>query len=112
MRNPIIKIDDLRIDTARKLVHRRGKLVDLTVREYALLELLAHRAGHVISRREILERLYDDETSKTSNVVDVYIGYLRRKLNSGRLKDLIHTRRGFGYLIDAPHLEVALRASA
>ncbi len=73
-----------------------GQPVELTALEYRLLEYLFYRAGEVVSRTDIWERVFEDGTGGSSNAVDVYIGYLRKKLNTGDLPDLIHTRRGPG----------------
>lgn len=94
--SPTLTIGDLQIDTSGKNVSLSGVPIELTAREYALLEYLAHRPGQVVSRTEIWEHVYDFHSDATSNVVDVYIGYLRKKL--GR-KDLIRTRRGQGYVL-------------
>lgn len=96
-KDPIIRIADLEIDTIRKLVRRGGNLISLTPREYALLEYLAFREGEVVSRSDIWEHVYDFHSEASSNVVDVYIGYLRRKIDKGFKQKLIHTRRGMGY---------------
>ncbi len=95
--DPVIRIDDLELDTAGRTVRRAGELVDLTPREYALLELLAMRAGEVVSRSDIWEHLYEFHSTAESNVVDVYIGYLRKKIETHGRSRLIHTRRGQGY---------------
>ncbi len=94
-----IQVGDLEIDTAARRVRRAGRPIDFTAREYALLELLAYRAGEVVTRGEIAERLYDFAAEPGSNVIDVYIGYLRRKLEAGGGRRLLHTRRGQGYLL-------------
>src|SRR5215218_10615675 len=94
-----IRVGDLEIDTAAKSVRRSGRAVDLSAREYALLEYLAHREGQVVSRSDIWEHLYDQHDETTSNVVDVYIGYLRNKVDKEFPTKLIHTRRGQGYLL-------------
>jgi DNA-binding response OmpR family regulator len=95
-RSPILKIEDLEIDTAKRLVRRGGVATALSAREYALLEYLALRAGELVSRTDIWEHVYDFRSDATSNVVDVYIGYLRKKLGS---PGMIHTRRGQGYVL-------------
>lgn len=95
----LLHIGDLEIDCIKKSVARRGKAIDLTRREYGLLEYLAHRAGQPVSRTEIWEHVYEDQSGGSSNAVDVYIGYLRKKINEGGLPELIHTRRGYGYLL-------------
>ncbi|HUS38350.1 MAG: response regulator transcription factor [Pirellulales bacterium] len=100
---PTIRIADMVIDTTHQSVKRNGEFIELTAREFALLEYLALRMGEVVSRTDIWEHVYDFNSNATSNVVDVYIGYLRRKIErSGRPK-LIHTRRGQGYVLgDTP----------
>ena len=96
-----LTVNDLEIDTVAKTVRRAGKSVELTAREYALLEYLAHREGQVVSRTDIWEQLYGQEDATTSNVVDVYIGYLRGKIDRDHPVKLIHTRRGLGYVLTA-----------
>lgn len=96
-----LRIADLEIDTAARAVRRAGEPVTLSAREYALLEYLAARAGQVVSRTEIWEHVYDFAADPSSNVIDVYIGYLRKKLDQ-REPRLIHTRRGQGYVLEAP----------
>jgi DNA-binding response OmpR family regulator len=95
----VLTIGDLQIDTARKTVHRAGTEIVLTAREYALLQYLAMRSGEVVSRTEIWEHLYDQDDENSSNVVDVYIGYLRNKIEKPFGSRLIHTRRGQGYML-------------
>jgi DNA-binding response OmpR family regulator len=94
-----IRVGDLEVDTRAKVVRRGGQTIALTSREYGLLEYLARRAGSVVSRTEIWEHLYDMNDESTSNVVDVYIGYLRNKVDKPFGKRLIHTRRGHGYVL-------------
>jgi two-component system copper resistance phosphate regulon response regulator CusR len=98
-KSTVVAVGDLEIDTARKCARRGGKTIELSAREYALLEYLAHRQGEVVSRSEIWEHLYDQHDENTSNVVDVYIGYLRNKIDKDHTTRLIHTRRGQGYLL-------------
>jgi DNA-binding response OmpR family regulator len=92
-------VGDLEIDTAKKSAKRAGRPIELSAREYALLEYLAHRQGQVVTRSDIWEHLYDQHDETTSNVVDVYIGYLRNKIDKDFPTKLIHTRRGQGYLL-------------
>jgi DNA-binding response OmpR family regulator len=99
LRNPEIVVGDLVIDTVKKSVARAGKPVKLSAREYALLTYLAHRVGQVVSRADIWEHLYDSTDEVASNVVDVYIAYLRNKIDKGHEKKLIHTRHGQGYVL-------------
>jgi len=98
-KNPCIKIKDLRIDLTIQRVWRGGQEINLTPREYALLEYLAMRAGQVVSRTDIWEHVYEFKSTASSNVVDVYIGYLRRKINRPGRPPLIHTVRGRGYTL-------------
>ena len=95
----VLKIADLEIDTAAKVVRRADQPITLSAREYALLEYLALRSGEVVSRSEIWEHLYDQNDETVSNVVDVYIGYLRSKIDRDHDLKLIHTRRGLGYVL-------------
>ena len=101
-RSPVLRIEDLEIDTRARTVRRAGQAIDLTAREYALLELLALRAGRVVGRSEISEHIYEFDGQADSNVIDVYIGYLRRKLQRPGRPPLIRTRRGFGYVLGGP----------
>lgn len=98
-KNPQIKVGDLEIDQATRQVQRGGETIPLTSREYALLEFLALRAGEVVTRGEIWEHLYEFNSQALSNVVDVYIGYLRKKIDRPGRPALIHTRRGHGYCL-------------
>jgi DNA-binding response OmpR family regulator len=98
----VIKIADLEVDTGARMVRRGGAAVALSAREYALLEYLALRRDQVVTRAEIWEHVYDFASDPSSNVVDVYIGYLRRKIDQDREPKLIQTRRGQGYLLGAP----------
>lgn len=97
---PVIRIADLEIDTAARTVRRGGEVITLTAREYSILELMAHRVGQVVTRDEIWDAIYDFEAERGSNVLDVYVGYLRKKLEHGGRDRLIHTRRGLGYVLD------------
>ncbi len=96
-KNPCIKIKDLRIDLTTQRVWRGREEIQLTPREYALLEYLAIRAGQMVSRSDIWEHIYEFSSTASSNVVDVYIGYLRRKIERPNKPALIHTIRGRGY---------------
>jgi len=102
-KSPSIRIGDLRIETADQRVWRDREEVHLTPREYELLEYLAHRAGQVVSRTEIWEHVYDFHSDASSNVVDVYVGYLRRKIEREAKPPLLQTVRGRGYRLgDTP----------
>lgn len=99
VKDPVLRIHDLEIDTAARTVRRNGQRIHLTPREYALLEYLAFHQGKVVTRPMIWEHLYDEEDENTSNVVDVYIRYLRNKIDRGFEKPLILTRWGEGYML-------------
>jgi len=98
-KNPQIKVKDLRIDLTAQRVWRGRNELDLTPREYALLEYLAMRTGEPVSRTDIWEHVYEFKSAASSNVVDVYIGYLRKKIEQPGRPLLIHTIRGRGYLL-------------
>ncbi|MBI5234409.1 MAG: response regulator transcription factor, partial [Deltaproteobacteria bacterium] len=93
----IIRIADLEINTTSRDVKRDDKPLQLTSREYTLIEYLAYNAGKVVTRTDIIEHIYSEEFDMDSNVVDVYINYLRNKVDRGFKKKLIHTIRGAGY---------------
>ena len=99
VKTPSIEVEDLRIETTSQRVWRGRGEVHLTAREYALLEYLAMRAGEVVARTDIWEHLYEFNSEADSNVVDVYIGYLRKKLERPGKTPLIHTVRGRGYML-------------
>lgn len=99
VKNPVLKVHDLEIDTAARTVKRGGKTIHLTPREYALLQFLAYHCGKVVTRTMIWEHLYDEYDENTSNVVDVYIRYLRTKIDKGFETALILTRWGEGYML-------------
>jgi two-component system copper resistance phosphate regulon response regulator CusR len=98
--SPLLRAGDLTLDANRRQVTRGGKIVPLTVREYQLLEYLVRHAGQVVSRTRLWEHVWDSHSVPDSNVVDVYVRYLRNKL--GRAPDLIRTVRGGGYILDQP----------
>jgi DNA-binding response OmpR family regulator len=97
--DPVIRIEDLEIDTRARRARRAGQVLALSAREYALLEYLAHRAGHIVSRTELWDHAYDEAAEPGSNVLDVHISHLRKKVDDGHAKKLIHTRRGQGYVL-------------
>jgi two-component system copper resistance phosphate regulon response regulator CusR len=96
---PLLQVEDLVLDPARHLVTRGGERVDLTSKEFALLEYLLRNAGRVLSRAMISEHVWNYDFDTETNVIDVYVNYLRRKIDSGRDKKLIHTVRGSGYVL-------------
>jgi DNA-binding response OmpR family regulator len=97
--DPVIRIADLEIDTRARRAQRGGRGLELSAREYALLEYLAHRAGHIVSRAELWDHAYDEAAEPGSNVLDVHISHLRKKIDDGQDAKLIHTRRGQGYVL-------------
>jgi DNA-binding response OmpR family regulator len=97
-----LRVADLEIDMAARTVTRGGEGIDLTAREYRLLEYLALRRGEVVSRGEIEEHIYGDAVDPLSNVVDSAICVLRKKITPTGGAPLIVTRRGLGYVMDAP----------
>jgi DNA-binding response OmpR family regulator len=104
-KNPLVHIGPLEIHTAARRVVYASREVKLTPREYSLLEILALRAGEVVSRQELWEHLYEFESEAASNVVDVLVYSLRKKLDPEGPHSLIKTRRGQGYLIEEKPIE-------
>jgi DNA-binding response OmpR family regulator len=98
-KNPNIDIGGLEIDTAARVVFRKGKQIELTPREFMLLEYLALRRGQVVSRTQIESHIYPDGADLMSNTVDSAVCILRRKISPAGAPPLIQTRRGMGYLI-------------
>ena len=95
----LLSVGDLTMDTAAKVVKRGGKEIPLSAKEYALLEYLMHNAGIVLSREKIENHIWNFDYEGGTNVVDVYIRYLRKKIDEGYDKKLIHTVRGRGYVL-------------
>lgn len=102
LRPSVIKVSDLEIDTRGQRVKRNEKPIDLTTKEYTLLEYLARNAGKVVGREEISEHVWDDTFDPFSKLIEVYINRLRRKVDEPFGVPLIHTRRGAGYELRAP----------
>ena len=96
-----IQLADLNIDVTARRVSRAGDPIELTAKEYALLEYLARRAGHLVTRTEISEHVWDETYDPFSNSIEVYIQRLRRKIDAGHAAKLIRTRRGEGYILSA-----------
>jgi DNA-binding response OmpR family regulator len=97
--SPVLTIGDLQLNTVNRTVQRADRTIMLTAMEYRVLEYLAHRPRAVVSKTELLEHLYDYNWEKFSNVIEVYISGLRRKLDNGSDQQLIHTVRGQGYIL-------------
>lgn len=96
---PMLRVGPLEINTSARRVSLKGRAVPMHAMEYRLLEYLAMRAGEIVSKADIMEHLYEFDTENFSNVVEVYISSLRRKLESGARHSLIHTVRGAGYML-------------
>ena len=99
VRSPKIMIDDLEIDSTSQTVKRGGEPVELTAKEFSLLEFLALNKGRVVGREEISEHVWNENFDPFSNLIEVYIKRLRKKLDEGREDPLIQTRRGSGYIL-------------
>ena len=99
-RPAVLRIGDLVIDPATRTVTRDDRPVDLTAREFAVLEFLARHAGEVVTRTQMIEHVWDRNFEGASNIVDVYVGYLRRKLEQPFGRPLIRTIRGAGYALE------------
>ncbi len=97
----VLRVGDLEMDLAARKVIRGGKSIELTPREFSLLEFLMRHPNQVLTRTQIAEHVWNFDFYNESNVVDVYIGYLRRKIDRGFSSPLIHTVRGVGYLLKA-----------
>lgn len=95
----VYKFEDLTVDSGAKTVERSGEMIDLSAKEFALLELLIMNKGMVLSRETIEEHLWDYEYEGASNMVDVYIRYLRKKIDENHARKLIQTVRGQGYVM-------------
>lgn len=100
-----LNVGPLVINQARREIHRDGKLIPLTLKEYSLLVYLAKNAGSVLSRNELSEHVWDMNYEPSSNIIDVYVGYLRNKVDKGHEHALIKTVRGHGYMLDTDNTE-------
>ncbi|MFW7377987.1 MAG: response regulator transcription factor [Oligoflexus sp.] len=96
----VIEVGPIRIDPAKKQVTRDGVPIELTAKEYALMEYFGRNAGVVLSRTQLSEHVWDMNFEPTSNVVDVYVGYLRNKIDKAWGSNFIKTMRGHGYMFD------------
>jgi two-component system copper resistance phosphate regulon response regulator CusR len=94
----ILRADDLELDLDRKVARRGNSYIDLTAKEFSLLEYFMKNSGRVLSRIDIAEKVWDIKFDFGTNVVDVYVNFLRKKIDKGFDKKLIHTRVGFGYI--------------
>lgn len=100
-KSSVIRVGDLEIDTVARTAHRAGRALELTRREYLLLEYLAYRLGEVVRRTEIEDHLYGERNFPMSNAVDRTVCALRKKIDPPEAPRLIHTRRGLGYVLTA-----------
>jgi DNA-binding response OmpR family regulator len=98
-----LKVADLIMDLDKKTVERDGKSIDLTPKEFSLLEFLINNKGRVVSKAEIAETVWDHNANQSLNVVEVYINFLRKKIDKSFASSLIHTKSGMGYLLDEEH---------
>jgi len=99
-----LSVADLALNTAAQTAKRAGRSISLTHKEYALLEFLVRNAGRVVGRAEIAEHVWDEQFDPFSNLIEVYINRLRRKIDGVRETPLLHTRRGAGYLLGVSEL--------
>lgn len=99
-RPAVLTAADLSLDPAARTVTRSGRAIELTAREFAVLEFLVRHAGEVVTRAQLLDHVWDQNFEGSTNIVDVYVGYLRRKLEDPASSPLIRTVRGAGYVIE------------
>ena len=97
-KNPVIEFDDLAINTSTREVSRSGKSIELSAKEYALLEFFTYNAGRALNRTTISEHVWHYNFDRGTNFIDVYINRLRNKIDDGYDKKFIHTVRGYGYM--------------
>ena len=98
-RSPVMRVGDLEVDTVAHVVHRGARAISLTAKEYALLEYMMRNAGQVLTAGQIYDHVWDYQGGLDSNLVPVYIGYLRAKIDRDEDKKYIQTVRGFGYVL-------------
>ena len=96
---PLLKIADLTLDPARRVVFRGDQKIDLTTKEFALLDYFMRNPDRVLTRTMIGDHVWDYDFDPMTNVIDVYVNYLRKKIDTGREPKLIHTIRGVGYVL-------------
>jgi two-component system, OmpR family, response regulator len=102
VKETILRVGDLEIDLLARIARRRGQKIELLPREFKLLKCLAHNVGQVVSRAMLLQHVWDLHFDPTTNVIDVYVGRVRRKIDNGQAYPLIHTIRGVGFCLRAP----------
>lgn len=96
----VLELEDLKVDLLKREVYRSGQKIDLTAKEFSLLEYLLENKGRVITRTSIIEHVWDMHFDSDTNIVDVFIRYLRKKIDDGHERKLIQTKRGRGYFIE------------
>ena len=101
LRPDIYQLEDLVVDSANHRVSRASRAIELTAKEYALLEYLVRRAGQLVSRSEIAAHVWDDSFDPFSNSIEVYMNRLRKKIDEDHPVKLLHTRRGEGYILES-----------
>lgn len=101
-RDPVLRAGDIEINTVTHEVRRGGAAIELTTKEYALLEYFMRNPNRVLTRTQIAEHIWEYDWTAFSNVIDVYVSYLRRKLGDDREPRLLHTMRGTGYQLRVP----------
>lgn len=96
---PVLKVDDLTLDPVKYTVKRGGKRLELSAKEFALLEYMMRNPGRVLTKDNIISHVWDFDADVLPNTVEVYVGYLRNKIDKPFKKPLLHTQRGFGYVL-------------
>ena len=102
VKETILRVGDLELDLLTRVARRRGEQIELLPREFKLLEYLVRNVGQVVSRTMLLQQVWDLHFDPTTNVIDVYVGRVRRKIDNGQAYPLIHTIRGVGFCLRAP----------
>jgi two-component system OmpR family response regulator len=103
VKETILRVGDLELDLVSRTVNRGGSCIKLLPREFQVLEYLVRNAGHVVPRAMLLEKVWDLHFDPSTNIIDVYVGRVRRKVDSEQAYPLIHTVRGVGFCVRAPH---------
>jgi len=98
---PVLKVDDLTLDPVKYIVKRGSKRLELSAKEFALLEYMMRNCGQVLTKDNIISHVWDFDADVLPNTVEVYVGYLRNKIDKPFKKPLLHTQRGFGYVLGA-----------
>ena len=102
VKETILRVGDLEVDLLARVARRHGREIELLPREFQLLEYLVRNVGQVVSRAMLLQHVWDLHFDPTTNIIDVYVGRVRRKIDSGQAYPLIHTIRGVGFCLRAP----------